>query len=173
MHTPRISRGTTERTLWWWATAAPALRLPSAPLMPGARVLVLESMAEGGGNTRVSMGGFLCPDDSRAAVTYISALYELSHSDKDESVIRAFVSEAVHNVQWIEGLKLGTKTHVYGHAGYPEVPGADSIKKYLVKGKGRGMTTFARNLWRVLTFAVEEKTADSRVDRNPCQTPGH
>ena len=123
----------------------------------GARVLVLESMAEGGGNTRVSMGGFLCPSDAREAFTYISALYDACHSEKDESVIRAFIREAVKNVQWVEGLKAGTRTHVYGHAGYPRLPGADSMNKYIVKGKGKGMTTFARNLWRVLTYAVEEK----------------
>jgi succinate dehydrogenase/fumarate reductase flavoprotein subunit len=123
----------------------------------GARVMVLEAMAEGGGNTRVSMGGFLCPSDRREAFTYISSLYDVCHSQKNETVIRAFIEEAVKNVRWIEGLKEGTRTHIYGHAGYPEVSGAGSMKKYLVKGKGKGMTTFARNLWRVLSYAVEEK----------------
>ncbi len=123
----------------------------------GARVMVLESMAQGGGNTRVSMGGFLCPSDTQEAITYISALYDFCHSEKDEKVIRTFVQEAAENVTWIESLKEGTKTHVYGHAGYPRVPGAGSMKKYLVKGKGRGMSTFAGNLWQVLSYAVEEK----------------
>jgi hypothetical protein len=46
---------------------------------------------------------------------------------------------------------------MYGHAGYPDLPGAGAMNKYLVKGKGKGMTTFAENLWKLLSYAVEEK----------------
>ncbi len=123
----------------------------------GAEVIILESMPQGGGNTRVSMGGFLCPTNAQDAVTYITGLYEFSRSEFDPEVIRVFAEEAIKNVDWIKSLKEGTEVQIYGHAGFPQVPGAASMNKYLVKGKGKGMTVFAEHLWSLLTYAVEEK----------------
>ncbi len=123
----------------------------------GAEVLILESMPKGGGNTRVSMGGLLCPSEVDEAVNYISALYEFSHSEINPEVVRVFAEESVKNVEWIKGLKEGTEVQVYGHAGFPRVSGAESMDKYLVRGKGKTMTVFAENLWALLSYAVEEK----------------
>ena len=135
----------------------------------GAKVTIVESMADGGGNTLVSMGGFLCPTNIDDAITYISALYDFSHSEKDEEMIRIFSEESIKNAEWIKGLKEGTKVQIYGHAGYPQVPGSESMNKYLVKGKGKGMTIFARNLWDVLTYAVEEKRQISVLTKTPAR----
>lgn len=121
----------------------------------GADVLIVESMPQGGGNTAVSMGGFLCPTNVQDAITYMTGLYQFSHSEMDEDMVRVFAEESVKNVDWIKDLKEGTEVHVYGHAGFPQVSGADSINKYLVKGNNKGMTAFARNLWELLTHAVE------------------
>jgi succinate dehydrogenase/fumarate reductase flavoprotein subunit len=123
----------------------------------GAEVLIIEKMNGGGGNTLVSMGGFLCPSDAEDAMRYISALYDCSHSEKDEKLIRTFAEEAVKNVQWIRSLKKGTDVHLYGHAGFSQLPGSEAINKYLVKGKNKGANAFAKNLWEVLTYAVEKK----------------
>jgi succinate dehydrogenase/fumarate reductase flavoprotein subunit len=122
----------------------------------GAEVMIIEKMASGGGNTRVSAGGFLSPTNSQDAFTYIKHLFELSHSDMDESQVRVYAAESVNNADWIKRLKPGTEVVVYGGAGNPAVPGAASMKKYNVRGEGRGMSGSARNLWGLLTYAVEE-----------------
>lgn len=122
----------------------------------GAKVMIVEKMASGGGNTRVSAGGFLSPTNSQDALTYIKRLFELSHSDMDESQVRVYAEESVKNADWIKRLKPGTEVVVYGGAGHPTVPGAASMKKYNVRGEGRGMSGSARNLWGLLTYAVEE-----------------
>ena len=121
----------------------------------GVRVLIVESRPEGGGNTRVSMGGFLCPTEAKEAYTYLRALYDLSHSECDEEMLRVFTEQSVGLVEWVKSLREGTQVQVYGHAGFPELAGARSMNKYLVSGKGQGMTVFARNLWSLLSAAVE------------------
>jgi len=121
----------------------------------GADVLIVESMPRGGGNTAVSMGGFLCPTNVQDAITYITGLYQFSHSELDTEMVRVFAEESVKNVDWIKSLREGTDVQIYGHAGFPQVPGADSMNKYLVKGNNKGMTAFAQNLWELLSHAVE------------------
>lgn len=123
----------------------------------GAEVLILESTEQGGGNTRVSFGGFLCPANVEEAITYITGLFDLSLSTKDENLIRVFAEESVNNVEWITGLKEGTTVHQYGGAGYPMVEGADSMKKYVVHGDGKGLVGFAINLFKLFQYAVEEQ----------------
>jgi succinate dehydrogenase/fumarate reductase flavoprotein subunit len=123
----------------------------------GAKVMILEKMAESGGNTAISGGGFLCPTNVPDALTYISALFEYSHSDMDKDLVRVYSEEAVKNVKWIKGLREGTEVEVYGYAGYPKVPGAKSMEKYHVKGAGKGLTGSAQNLWELLTYSVEKK----------------
>jgi succinate dehydrogenase/fumarate reductase flavoprotein subunit len=123
----------------------------------GAKVLILEKMPQGGGNTSVSAGGFVCPTDAEEAYTYMSGLYKYSYTDWEEDLVRMFAQESVKNAAWIEGLKEGTKVAVYGTAGYPKMPGAKSIRKFAVLGAGRGMSGSSDNLWAVLSYAVEEK----------------
>jgi len=135
----------------------------------GAQVVILEKMDTGGGNTRVSMGGFLCPSNPEDAFRYLSALYDFSHSDKDEEMVRTFAEEAVKNVLWVKGLKEGIEVHTYGHAGFPQAPGSESMDKYIVEGKGKGATLFARNLWHLLSYAVEEKRKIPVLTRTPAR----
>ena len=68
----------------------------------GADVLILESTEKGGGNTAVSWGGFLCPTDVQDTITYITGLFDLSLSQRDDALIRVFAEESVKNVQWIQ-----------------------------------------------------------------------
>ncbi|MBU2647493.1 FAD-binding protein [bacterium] len=123
----------------------------------GAEVLILESTEKGGGNTAVSFGGFLCPTNVEEAITYITGLFDLSFSEKDENLIRVFAEASVQNVEWVTGLKEGTTVHNYGGAGYPMVAGAESMKKYVVHGDGKGLIGFAKNLFNLFQHAVEDK----------------
>ena len=114
-------------------------------------------MPEGGGNTRVSMGGFLCPSDSAKALIYFKALFEHSRSDMAPEIVQLFAEQSTRTVAFMTGLRENTTARIYGHAGFPDLPGADSMDKYIISGKGKGQTVFARNLWGLLSFAVEEK----------------
>jgi len=123
----------------------------------GARVLVLESTAQGGGNTLVSFGGFMCPAHPDKAISYITGLYDFSHSEKDDELIRVFVEESSKTVEWLKSLKQGGEVLAYSGASYPTLTGAETIKRYVVKGTNKGATAFAQNLWRLLSSAVQEE----------------
>ncbi|MDR1183277.1 MAG: FAD-binding protein [Coriobacteriales bacterium] len=119
----------------------------------GAKVIILEKMPEGGGNTAVSGGGFLCPNDAGQAYTYITKLFDFSNSVMDGEIVKVFSDESVKNVEWLQSLKEGTEVRIYGHAGYGKVEGADSQDKYqVVVSSG----TAAAGLFGVYTYAVEE-----------------
>ena len=123
----------------------------------GARVLVLESTAQGGGNTLVSFGGFMFPTHLDKAIRYISGLYEFSHSEKDDELIRVFVEESSKSIEWLKSLKQDVAVLTYGGASYPSITGAETIKRYAVKGAHKGATAFAQNLWQLLSSAVQEE----------------
>jgi succinate dehydrogenase/fumarate reductase flavoprotein subunit len=135
----------------------------------GAEVIILESTEKGGGNTLVSFGGFLCPTNVEDAITYITGLYDLSLSEKDEGLIRVFAEESVKNIDWVQGLGLGVKVHSYGGAGYPQVPGAESMKKYIIHGREKGATAFAKHLFGLLRYAVEERRGIKVLTHTPAK----
>jgi succinate dehydrogenase/fumarate reductase flavoprotein subunit len=135
----------------------------------GAKVLILEKMKQGGGNTRVSGGGILCPTNTEDAYTYITGLYKFSNSDMDEELVRFYAKESVKNVEWIKTLKEGTDLMIYGGAGYRKVPGAKSMNKYQVKGAGKGLQGSSQNLWQVFAYAVEEKRKIPVMLETPAQ----
>jgi succinate dehydrogenase/fumarate reductase flavoprotein subunit len=112
----------------------------------GAKVLILEKMPESGGNTAVSLGGFLSPSNVEEAKTYISSLYKLSLSEMDSELVNIYAVESVKNADWMKGLREGTELMNYGGAGYPAVPGAKSMNKYVVQGKHKGMNGRSLNL---------------------------
>jgi len=123
----------------------------------GAKVLILEKLKESGGNTGVSGGGILSPTNAEDAYTYISGLYEFSHSDMDKDLVRLYANESVKNIEWVKSLKPGTESLIYGGAGYPKVPGAKAMKKHQIVGEGKGLQGSSKNLWNLLSYAVEEK----------------
>ena len=136
----------------------------------GARVLILEKMPDGGGNTAVSAGGFISPTNAEEAYTYFTNLYKFSFSEMDADVVRVYADESVKNVDWIKSLQEGTEVMVYGHAGYPTVPGAKSMNKYGVLGKGKGMSGRSQNLWEVYTYAVETKRKIPVMKNTPAKS---
>lgn len=120
----------------------------------GAKVIILEKLANGGGNTAVSGGGFLCPTNAEDAFTYISALYDYSLSDYDEDIVRVFANESVNNLEWFQSLDESVECAIYGHAGYSSLPGAESQDKWRVNSADRSP---AQALFGVFTHAVEEQ----------------
>jgi succinate dehydrogenase/fumarate reductase flavoprotein subunit len=135
----------------------------------GAGVLVLESTGQGGGNTLVSFGGFICPEDHGKALDYITRLYEYSHSERDDKLIRTFVEESAKNIEWLKSLKPGMEVLTYGGASYPNVAGAEAVKRYVVKGANRGATAFAQNLWQLLSHAVEQERKIPVLTQTPAK----
>ncbi|MDR0514125.1 MAG: FAD-dependent oxidoreductase, partial [Coriobacteriaceae bacterium] len=130
----------------------------------GSKVIILEKMAEGGGNTAVSGGGFLCPNDATKAYTYITKLFDFSNSVMDKDIVKVFADESVKNVEWLQSLKEGTEVKIYGHAGYGKVEGADSQDKYQVAVSSG---TAAAGLFGVYTYAVEEERGIEVLTETP------
>jgi len=118
----------------------------------GAKVLVVEKMERGGGNTNVSLGGFLCPKDVGGALQYLESLCSRGFRTVDSEMIRVYAEECYRNKEWVEG--LGAKTHVYGGAGFPQLPGAESIEKRMVTGKN---TVEENSFWSFLRSRVESR----------------
>ena len=96
----------------------------------GAKVLILEKLSEGGGNTAVSSGGFMVPKDKAEAYKYLDATYAFADSEKDEELLKTFCNEIMGVKDFITGLKPDTKLMIYGHAGFKTLPGSDTIDKY-------------------------------------------
>ena len=118
----------------------------------GAKVLILEKLPEGGGNTAVSSGGFMVPKSGDEAYEYLSATFEFADSEKDDELLRTFCREITTVKGFIEGLKPETKLMIYGYAGFKTLPHADTIEKYRIRGKKRG----GDMLFDQLRYAVEE-----------------
>lgn len=95
----------------------------------GAEVLILEKMSQGGGNTIVSLGGFLNTEDPEAAYTYTRKLFDYSLAEVDEECIRVFAQECTKNAEWFAGLEEGLEVKAYGGASYKSVEGAESQVK--------------------------------------------
>ncbi len=100
----------------------------------GASVVILEKMAEGGGNVAVSSGGFVVPLDREAYYTYLKSLYELSLSQWDPELLRVFCDESMKLADYVKSLDAKAKPIVYGHAGYQNLPGAESVQKISIHG---------------------------------------
>ena len=128
----------------------------------GAKVLILEKNASGGGNTRISGGSVRTYADHDKAVEYIHTLCE---GATDTGSIRAFVEESSKNAAWIEALG-GTivpspPALVQGYprmapaAAFPHVRGADGIGPRL---RVTGTTNlFGLELWKFLEGNVRER----------------
>lgn len=95
----------------------------------GAKVLILEKTAAGGGNVSVSSGGFVVPTNKEDYYKFQKALYELSRSEWDKDLLDLFCEESLHLGDYVSSLAPEGKISVYGHAGYQNLPGADCVNK--------------------------------------------
>ena len=131
----------------------------------GAEVLVLEKLARPGGNTSISGGGILTPNNLQQALTYFQGLYDLSLSTYDDAIMHRYAEDAMHNVEWVQNLKPGTELVRYGGAGFESVPGSESMDKFMISAEGK---TASQALFEILSEAVE----DVRGIEVMLETPG-
>ncbi len=130
----------------------------------GAKVLILEKGAEGGGNTRLSAGSVRTFGDLDRAVEHITFL---CGGTTDVDVIEALVRESHRNEAWLRSLggevvidpieAAPTSYPIYPTgAASPEQPGADGVGPRLrIKGE---TTANGRDLWELLSRNVEARS---------------
>ncbi|MGN1149848.1 MAG: FAD-binding protein [Sutterella sp.] len=96
----------------------------------GAKVVIFEKMAQGGGNTAVSSGGMMIPNNEERAYTYLAKTYTFANSEIDEVQLRAFVKEAMKSKDFLMSLAPDQKLYIYGYAGFQSIPESDAIEKW-------------------------------------------
>ena len=118
----------------------------------GARVLIVEKMEKGGGNTNVSIGGFLSFKDLAGGLRYLESLSSRVFRIVDPEMVRVYAEECMKNREWFES--RGARTHVYGGAAFPQLPGAESIEKRMIIGAN---SVEENSFWRFLRSQVEAR----------------
>lgn len=121
----------------------------------GCRVVILEKMSAGGGNTAVSAGTVLCPDGFSDAVEHILAL---SFDAVNRDMVETYVREASDNIRWLRS--LGAEVEPRGGASFPEFKGASAMKTYALQGKGSG----GERLWSFLRSKVDERGIEALLE---------
>ena len=129
----------------------------------GADVLILEKMPQPGGNTAVSAGGFMCPDDEAKAYEYLKGTYTYSHAEMDEALLRTFCREVMDLKNFVTGLADNVKLFVYGYAGFKNLPCQEVIKRYRVRGRKGGPKKGAGDCLFDLLKSHELPASESRV----------
>ncbi len=126
-----------------------------------ARVIILEKMPEGGGNSRVCGGAILYPTGMEA-VQHIEAL---CGRVTDRGMIETYVENAIKNKDWIQEMGGETMPPAYIDICYPPIPPGTSawwpnvvasefINSLEVKGESKRR---AERLWKVLSTNVERR----------------
>ena len=121
----------------------------------GANVLIVEKMKQGGGNTSLSLGGFLSITDIDKGLLYLENLCNSICTTVDSDILSVYVTQCHKNKDWVEG--FGVSTHVYGGASFPQLPGADAIEKRIIIG---GKTKEGNAFWSLLKQQVEKRWID-------------
>jgi len=127
----------------------------------GARVLILEKMPDGGGNTRICGGNIIIPKGKE----FIDYLDSLSFKTTERGIIETFVEYAIKNGDWIREmgadvqvfapLEVAYPTMIAG-AGFPHLPGAETVVKYNIKGTPQEGKPSQR-LWKFLSGLVSKR----------------
>jgi succinate dehydrogenase/fumarate reductase flavoprotein subunit len=123
----------------------------------GAKVLIIEKGAEGGGNTKYSGGTIRTYLDLQKVTDFYETLCE---GTTEREVVDTFVTESATNPQWLGGLgaTTGTRAEEAGFpiklpgAAFPNIRGAEAIGPR-VRVKGASVTG-GKNLWAVLAQNV-------------------
>lgn len=142
-----------------WGAAGTAAAVTAH--MEGAQVLILEKMAEGGGNTRVSGGNIIIPADRR----FIDYLETLSFKTVSRDILEVFVNNAMKNGDWIK--EMGGELQVFmplevsypavsPGASFPQIDGAETVVKYNIKGSAEEGKPSQR-LWKFFAGLVVKK----------------
>jgi succinate dehydrogenase/fumarate reductase flavoprotein subunit len=127
----------------------------------GAKVLILEKMADGGGNTSVCGGNIIIPKGKE----FLEYLDTLTFKTTDREIIETFVEHALKNGDWIR--EMGADVQVFtplevsyptmlAGAGFPHVRGAETVVKYNIKGTPEEGKPSQR-LWKFLSGLVAKR----------------
>jgi len=118
----------------------------------GARVLVFEKTASGGGSTRYSGGFFVSPRSVEGAVDYLMHCARAAdghHYDIDRESLAVWATEAQHNADWIRDLGGDPFATLRG---WYDVPGAADYQTFQPRPNPTGV-----GLWNVLHEAVSAR----------------
>ena len=127
----------------------------------GAKVVILEKMSEGGGNTRISAGSILGASGMEA----VEHILALCCGVTERAIIKTYVQNAINNEDWVR--KMGGETTIPSTAevAYPSIPPStsawwadfvapESLYRFRVRGEDkRG----GERLWRLLATNVERR----------------
>ena len=144
----------------------------------GAKVVILEKMPEGGGNSRICGGNIIIPKGKE----FLEYLQSLSFHTTAREILETFVEEALKNGEWIRQmgadvqvfrpLELAYPTMIAG-AGFPHLKGAETVVKYNIKGTAEEGKPSQR-LWKFLSGLVAKRgiqvltqTPAQELIRNP------
>lgn len=98
----------------------------------GARVLILEKLEAGGGNTSVSAGGIMIPKNKEETYEYLTKTFEYAGSEMDEELLRTFVDQIVEQRGFLLGMAEGSRMGRYGGAGV-QAGKEGALKNYRAK----------------------------------------
>lgn len=128
----------------------------------GARVIILEKMTSGGGNTRLSGGGVLKP----LSMELLQYLEALSLGTTEREVLEAFTANALQTEDWIREIGGEIERRPYLPVTYPPVPsgpffpkvsGAEHASPYSHGVKGAENESGGERLWKLLSGSVERR----------------
>ena len=122
----------------------------------GAQVMIFEKWDQGGGNTALSSGGMMIPNNEERAYAYLAKTYEFANSERDDEQLRAFVKEAMQSKDFLMGLKPDQKLYIYGHAGFQGIPESDAIDKWRFRAEKGSKMRGGDVLFANYRYAVEE-----------------
>ncbi len=118
----------------------------------GAKVLVVEKMERGGGNTNFSKSGFLSLKDFEEGRRYLENVCRRISPDVELAMIRTYAEECLQNREWVES--EGGRSHVYGGAAFPQLAGASSIERRMITGPN---SKEENAFWNFLRLRVESR----------------
>ena len=121
----------------------------------GASVVIFDKLAEGGGNTAVSSGGVMIPNNEERAFQYLAKTYSFANSEIDEEQLRAFVKESMKTKEFLLSLAPDQKVYVYGYAGFQNIPEQDAIEKWRFRTPKGQKTRGGDMLFNNYRYAVE------------------
>ena len=121
----------------------------------GAKVMIFEKLPEGGGNTAVSSGGMMIPNNEERAYAYLAKTYTFANSEMDEVQLRTFVKEAMKSKDFLLSLAPDQKVYIYGHAGFQGIPESDAIDKWRFRAPKGSKLRGGDVLFNNYRYAVE------------------
>jgi succinate dehydrogenase/fumarate reductase flavoprotein subunit len=127
----------------------------------GAKVIILEKMPKGGGNTALGPSSFFSTSGDKVSQV-VEYFEKSSFGNTDRPTIQAYVEEAVKNKEWIE--QLGGTVHTthykdewpwHGPPAWPHFPGAEAIGNGNYVGDKEVKS--GGPLWALLSANVEKR----------------